>query len=189
MNEFVRDIQGKKVLVFGLGRQGGGTGDADWLTRNGAIVRLSDKDLTLVPEGQTKEQIDWAEIILKNPGVPDEHELLLYAKSQNKPVLTSAAIFVKYTGVKTIGVTGTRGKSTTVGLITAMLEAAFPGQVMSGGNIAGTSCLTLFDQAENKKYVVLELSSFQLHAFHDMRVSPKYLCGHQPLSRSSQSLR
>jgi len=174
MNIFESNIRGKKVLVFGLGRQGGGAGDASWLKKHGAIVRLSDQDLTLVPEGQTKEQIDWAEIIIKNPGVRDDHELIVYAKTQGKPVLTSIAIFVKYSPVKTIGVTGTRGKSTTVALIAAVLEVVYPGQVLTGGNIPGTSGLSLFDQVIGKKYAILELSSFQLHNFHDLKVSPNY---------------
>ncbi|MFZ2199502.1 MAG: UDP-N-acetylmuramoyl-L-alanine--D-glutamate ligase [Microgenomates group bacterium] len=172
MSNFESVIAGKKVLIFGLGRQGGGSGDAEWLKQHGAIVKLSDKDLTLVPEGQNSSQIDWADIIIKNPGVPDSHELINYAKSLNKPVLTSIAVFVKYAQVTTIGVTGTRGKSTTVALITALIEKAFPGQVISGGNIAGTSCLSLFDKQSGKKYAVLELSSFQLHNFHELRVSP-----------------
>lgn len=174
MSKFSQEIKGKKVLVFGLGRQGGGQGDADWLVKHGAIVKISDRDLSLSPEGQTHKQIDWSEIIIKNPGVPDDHELLLYAKTLNKPVLTSAAVFVKYATIKTIGVTGTRGKSTTVALIQLMLERAFPGQIIAGGNIAGTSCLSLFDTQEGKKYAVLELSSFQLHNFHDLKVSTNY---------------
>lgn len=174
MSKFEDIIYGKKVLIFGLGRQGGGSGDMDWLTRHGAIVRASDKDLTLVPDGQNREQIDWAEIIIKNPGVPDDNQLIIYAKSLSKPVLTSVAVFVKYCPIKTIGVTGTRGKSTTVALITSVLEEVYPGQILSGGNIAGTSCLSLFDQLDGKKYVVLELSSFQLHNFHDLQVSPSY---------------
>ncbi len=172
MNPFLEEIKGKKVLVFGLGRQGGGTGDRDWLIRHGATVRISDKDLAQCPEGQTKEQIDWSEIIIKNPGVSDDHELIVYAKSRNIPVYTSIAVFNKYADIIKIGVTGTRGKSTTVGLITSLLNSAFPGQVISGGNIAGTSCLELFDHLDGKKYAVLELSSFQLHNFHDLRVSP-----------------
>lgn len=172
MNEFEQMIKGKKVLIFGLGVQGGGSGDAAWLAQHGAEVMLSDSNLALVPAGQTKEQIDWAEIIIKNPGVKDDHDLILYAHSQNKPVLTSIAVFVKYAGIKTIGVTGTRGKSTTVALIRAVLEKAFPGQIIAGGNIAGTSGLALFDQLAGKRYAVLELSSFQLHNFHDLQVSP-----------------
>lgn len=172
MNAFVDEIKAKKVLVFGLGRQGGGTGDALWLEKHGAIVRLSDKDTTLVSDGQTQEQIDWAQIIIKNPGVPDDHDLIKYAKSLGKPIYTSIALFVKHCGLKTIGVTGTRGKSTTVALITSLLEAAYPNKVISGGNIAGTSCLALFNQLDDKQYAVLELSSFQLHNFHDLKVSP-----------------
>ncbi len=172
MNTFESVIAGKKVLVFGVGRQGGGTGDAKWLEQHGAIVKLSDRDVSIVPEGQTKAQIDWADLIIKNPGVPDENDLILYAKSLDKPVLTSIAVFVKYSNVKTIGVTGTRGKSTTVALISAMLEKAYPNQVVTGGNIPGTSGLSLFDQLEGKSFVVLELSSFQLHNFHELKVSP-----------------
>jgi UDP-N-acetylmuramoylalanine--D-glutamate ligase len=172
MNLFAQQVKGKKVLVFGLGRQGGGAGDAAWLEKNGAIVRTSDKDLSLVPEGQTSKQIDWAEMIIKNPGVPDNHELLIYAKSKNIPILTSIAVFVKYSSLQVIGITGTRGKSTVTALTTTLLETAFPGQVVTGGNIPGTSGLSLFDQEEGKKYAVLELSSFQLHNFHDLRVSP-----------------
>lgn len=174
MNSFISEIQNKKVLVFGVGRQGGGTGDSDWLTKHGAIVRLSDEDLSLVKEGQTKEQIDWADIILKNPGVRDDHKLIVYAKSLGKPVLTSIAIFVKYSEVTTIGVTGTRGKSTTVALITKLLETVYPGSIISGGNIPGTSGLSLLDQSEGKKYAILELSSFQLHNFHELKISPNY---------------
>jgi len=172
MNKFEGLIQGKKVLVFGLGRQGGGTGDRDYLIRHGAIVRVSDTDLSLAPEGQTKEQINWADMIIKNPGVSDGHELIVYAHTLKKPVLTSIAVFVKYAGITTIGVTGTRGKSTTVALIKAVLEESFPGQIIAGGNIPGTSGLSLLDQLGGKKYAVLELSSFQLHNFHDLQVSP-----------------
>lgn len=172
MNNFKSDIFGKKVLVFGVGRQGGGSGDAEWLKKHGAIVRLSDKDLSIVSEGQNQEQIEWADIIIKNPGVSDNNELILAAKNMGKEIYTSIALFVKYANVKTIGVTGTRGKSTTVALIESLLEATYPGAVIKGGNIAGTSCLALFDQLEGVTYAVLELSSFQLHNFHDLRVSP-----------------
>lgn len=172
MNYFRRQIKGKKVLVFGLGRQGGGQGDFAWLEQNGAVARVSDRDLTLCSEGQTKEQIEWADMIIKNPGVSDQHELIIYAKTLKIPVYTSIALFVKYAGLTTIGVTGTRGKSTTVDLITKVLSKAYPAEVIAGGNIPGTSGLSLFDVTDGKRYAVLELSSFQLHNFHDLRVSP-----------------
>lgn len=173
MNDFSDQVVGKKVLVFGLGRQGGGEGDLLWLKKHGATVKISDSDLTLCPGGQTKDQIDWAEIIIKNPAVPDDHQLLLYASSLGKAIFTSIALFVKYAPLTVIAVTGTRGKSTTVALIAAILEAAYPGQILVGGNIPGTSGLSLLDQTAGKKYAVLELSSFQLHSFHALHLSPK----------------
>lgn len=172
MTRFQDQVRGKNILVFGLGTQGGGEGDRDWLIKEGAIVRVSDKDPKLSDEGQNSEQISWADIIIKNPSVPDDHELMLLAKDQGKPVLTSIAVFVKNTSLTTIGVTGTRGKSTVTALIAELLEKVFPGQVLIGGNVPGTSGLKLFDLESGKKYAVLELSSFQLHNFHDLQVSP-----------------
>lgn len=172
MNDFSQQIKGKKVLIFGLGRQGGGQGDLRWLDQHQAITRVSDQDLSLCPEGQTKAQIEWADIIIKNPAVRDNHELIHYARTLNIPVYTSIALFVKYASLTTIGVTGTRGKSTTVDLITKVLERAYPGRVVAGGNIPGTSGLSLFDSEVAKSYAVLELSSFQLHNFHELKVSP-----------------
>lgn len=187
MNTFKEEIVGKKVLVFGLGRQGGGIGDANWLVQNGARVRATDQkskeelglaedvldaQVELALGGHKEQDIDWAEIIIKNPGVPDDNPLLMRAKQIKKPVLTSIAVFVKYAPLQVVGITGTRGKSTTTALITALLEKSYPGQVITGGNIPGTSGLTLLDQVEYKKYAVLELSSFQLHNFRDLQVSP-----------------
>jgi UDP-N-acetylmuramoylalanine--D-glutamate ligase len=187
MQTFSDEVKGKKVLVFGLGQQGGGVGDANWLVRQGAHVRVTDQksetelsaaiaSLDVHVErslgAHVQADIDWADMLIKNPGVPDEHPLLSAARSASKPVLTSITVFVKYAGIKTIGITGTRGKSTTTALITKVLERAFPDQVITGGHSPGTSGLSLFDSVESKQYAVLELSSFQLHNFHELHVSP-----------------
>lgn len=172
MNNFTDQVKGKKVLIFGLGRQGGGQGDADWLQAQGAEVRLSDQDLTLVQRGQPREDLAWSDLVIKNPGVPDDHPHLRYARELGKPVFTSIAIYVKYASIPVLGVTGTRGKSTTTALITTLLERVYPGQILTGGNIPGTSGLSLFTSEQGKKYAVLELSSFQLHNFHELKCSP-----------------
>lgn len=183
---FKDTVKGKKVLVFGLGLQGGGTGDALWLRSHGAQVRVTDQKsaealssaLSTLPGieayvgGHRGEDIDWADIIIKNPGVPDTNSFLERARKVGKPVLTSIAVFVQETREKVVGITGTRGKSTTTELAYRVLDSAFPGKVVKGGNIPGTSGLGLFDQIEGKDYAVLELSSFQLHNFHDLHVSP-----------------
>lgn len=184
---FKQKIKGKKVLIFGLGLQGGGVGDALWLFQNGAAVKVTDlkskealsASLSLLPSGiaqslggHKREDIDWAELIIKNPGVPDDNELIKYAESRRIPIYTSIAVFVSEARDKSIGITGTRGKSTTTELIYQILDHSYPGQIIRGGNIPGTSGLALLDQLPNSKYAVLELSSFQLHNFHESKISP-----------------
>lgn len=176
-------LKGKKILVFGLGVQGGGVGDALWLLKHNYDLRGTDQNNLSIPElnsipltlGRHEQaDIDWADLIIKNPGVPDNHPLIEYARKSGKAVYSSIALFVKYCPIKTIGITGTRGKSTTTALTTAVLNTTYPDQIVTGGNIPNTSSLQLFDQLEGKKYIVLELSSFQLHSFHDLRISPNY---------------
>ncbi len=184
---FVDEVTGKNVLIFGLGLQGGGLGDAEWLVEHGARVRATDQKtskqlesslrklpttVSLSLGGHKMSDIDWADIIIKNPGVPDNSEFIKYAKSSGKPVYTSIALVVKAAPSKVIGITGTRGKSTTTELIYALLSRSHPGKVKKGGNVPGTSGLRLLDELENLDYLVLELSSFQLHSFHDLEISP-----------------
>lgn len=184
---FCDEVKGKKVLVFGLGLQGGGVGDALWLHGKGAEVRVTDlrsrnslsKSLSLLPTKISStlgehliDDIDWADIIIKNPGVPDNQAQILAAKKQGKPVYTSIALVVKEARDKTIGITGTRGKSTVTKLTYKLLDSIYPGQIVQGGNIPGTSGLQLLDQITAAKYLVLELSSFQLANLHDLKLSP-----------------
>lgn len=185
--KFCDEVKGKNVLVFGLGLQGGGLGDALWLISKGANVKITDlktkeeltSSLAKLPTaidlslgGHRKEDIEWADLIIKNPGVPDNDEQIELARKLNKPVITSIAKVVEEGGSKIIGVTGTRGKSTTTELIFQLLSSVYPTQVEKGGNIPSTSGLSLLDQLDNLKYIVLELSSFQLHSFHDQHISP-----------------
>lgn len=187
LNLELSGLSKKKVLIFGLGLQGGGVGDALWLHKQGARVRITDRksekelasSLNQLPSGISQSlgghsdlDIDWADLIIKNPGVPDDEPHIQRARSLNKPVYTSIALFVSLARSKTVGITGTRGKSTTTELIFRLLDSAYPGQVKKGGNIPGTSGLQLLEELSSTKYFVLELSSFQLHNFHELEVSP-----------------
>lgn len=180
-------LANKKILVFGLGRQGGGVGDVEYLAKLSLELRVTDEQTAtslglseslLIPEvtyhlgSHIAEDVVWSDLIIKNPAVPDDHPLIIKARELGKVVTSAVALFVKYTSSTTIGITGTRGKSTTTELIYRLLDHHFPGQVIKGGNIPGTSGLSLFNH-ENAQFSVLELSSFQLHSFHDLKVSPK----------------
>ncbi len=177
----------QKVLIFGLGLQGGGVSDALIAHHFGARVRVTDlkpasaltpslaqlpPDIDLSLGGHTDDDIHWADLIILNPGVPPDNQYLKLAHQLQKPVYGSAALYLKYTSLITIGITGTRGKSTTTHLVYHFLNRAFPGQVLLGGNIPGHSPLSFINQEKGKKYAVLELSSFQLHFCHSLQVSP-----------------
>jgi len=189
---FPAQIKGKNVLLFGLGLQGGGVGDALYLIKHQANVRLTDlrsaaelsSSLTQLPPdlvstfgSHTDADIDWADLIIKNPGVPDDQAQIAYAKSRGIPVVTSIALVVQAARNKVIGITGTRGKSTTANLVYKLLVATHgENKVILGGNIPGTSGLALLDSLPSCSYLVLELSSFQLHYFHELNLSPSYAC-------------
>lgn len=182
-------LNNQNILLFGLGRQGGGAGDLAYLTRHGYRVRVSDQqtakelgiDESTLPKNaeyhlgqQTQADIDWADLIILNPGVSDSHPLILSAREAGKLCVTSIALFVAYANLPCIGITGTRGKTTTTTLLYSILNEMYPDQIILGGNIPGTSGLSLFDQSQGKRFAVLELSSFQLHSFHALKISPRY---------------
>jgi UDP-N-acetylmuramoylalanine--D-glutamate ligase len=84
-----------------------------------------------------------------------------------------ASLFAKLMpkGVILVGVTGTRGKSTTTALIYEILKASEK-KVYKGGNLVPEATLPLLKKVKAGNIVVLELDSWQLQGFHDARISP-----------------
>ena len=74
-------------------------------------------------------------------------------------------------GVKIVGVTGTRGKSTITHMIYHTLRAnGHPAHL--GGNVRGVSTLALLPQMRSGDVAVLELDSWQLQGFGELQMSP-----------------
>lgn len=95
-----------------------------------------------------------------SPGVPSDHPLVVRARTLGKPVDGEIELAYQFSDSRIVGVTGTNGKSTTVGIIGEMLAAAGITSAVAG-NIGNPFA----DVAAGEiKYdtVVLELSSFQL---------------------------
>lgn len=179
---------GKKVLIFGLGVNQGGIGSAKFFAQNKAIVRVTDlktQELLQTSIDQLKEfpeteytlgehryeDIDWADLIIKNPGVKPENKYIEYAKKQGKQVEMDMGIFLQFIEKsKIIGVTGTKGKSTTTALIGEILKTANKKVVMAG-NI-GISILDSLKEVTDDSLILLELSSFQLESFDQHQISP-----------------
>lgn len=194
----------KKILIFGLGLNQGGVGSAKFFAKQGAAVRVTDlksKKILQPSLDQLKnspnisytlgkhlnEDINWADLIIKNPAVNPGNKYIEYALKKGKRVEQDMGIFldfVKHQQIKIIGVTGTKGKSTTASLIYEMLKyqgvkpAHLQGvldksEVLLAGNI-GKSVLDTIPFIKPDTLIVLEISSFQLESFSQHQVSPKW---------------
>jgi UDP-N-acetylmuramoylalanine--D-glutamate ligase len=179
-----------KVLIFGLGLNQGGLGSALYFAKKGDNVRVTDlknekalkpsldqlkkfKNISYTLGGHKNEDIDWADIIIKNPAVKPNNPYIERAKKLGKKIETDTGIFLQYVKPEQIiGVTGTKGKSTTSSLIYEALKAAGK-KVILAGNI-GKSVLDSISHIQKNTLVVLEISSFQLEAFDQHKISPKY---------------
>ncbi len=183
------DLAGKRVLVMGLGVHGGGLGVAAWLVKQGARVTVTDlknaeqlaaslNALRGLPIqyvlGEHREQ-DFADsdLVVRNPGVPRESPWLEFARQHDIPVEMEMGLFLERLprgAAQVVGITGTKGKTTTTLMVGAILAAANPKTVVAGN--LRISALELLDRIDADTPVVLELSSWQLEALPPHRISP-----------------
>lgn len=151
----LEDFKDKKVLVVGAGVEG--TAVFKYLKGHlpGLIIDVVDeKD---GPDYLSKQK--QYDIAVKSPGVRSNIIKIPYTTSTN--------IFFSNAKGKIIGITGTKGKSTTTTLIYEMLKKDGL-DVYLGGNI-GQSTLDFLDKLTDQSWSVIELSSFQLQ---DLKASP-----------------
>src|SRR6202011_3877271 len=103
------DMRGKRVLVMGLGLQGSGMAAARYAVQQGALVRVTDmkspevlapsvRALTGLPIevvlGEHREEdFRWAEIVIRNPGVPRSSAYLQLARDQGAKIEMEIALF------------------------------------------------------------------------------------------------
>lgn len=101
------------------------------------------------------------EIIFKTPGLRFDHPALLLAKEKGSKITSEMEVFFDICPANIIAVTGSDGKTTTTTLIHKMMtEAGY--KTYLGGNI-GNPLLTEAENMKEDDWVILELSSFQLH--------------------------
>ena len=179
----IEDIKDKRIVVMGLGLNGGGEASVRFLLNAGAYVLATDmksaedlkptinsllNDTTLDTArlsfrlGEHKiEDFQNADCVIKNPGVKyDGNKFLAAAKA----IETDISLFLQFSKAPIIAVTGSKGKSSTVSAIYyGLKEAGFDAYL--GGNIT-VSPLTFLEKTSEKTPVVLELSSWQLADLH-----------------------
>jgi len=162
------------ILVFGLGTSGGGVGVARFASKLGLSVTATDKKnkkelarslsrlrglpVRLVLGRHRKQDIDRADIIVKNPGVPESSPWIRYARKKKKIVTNDAELFLALVPHdRIIGVTGTKGKTTTTRLMAHVL-----GRSARAVGIPGTSFFDCFSGTSLPRWIVAEFSSFDL---------------------------
>ncbi len=172
------DLRGRSVAVWGTGREGRAAVCAIARTGPARLVAVDDSDsfLSLPWDGELAAaaplyrgddafaQLAAADVVVRSPGVPQTHPWVVELRRRGVPVTGGSALWMADHAGHTVGVTGSKGKSTTSSLISHLLTAVGRPNVF-GGNIG----VPLLDLPEADLYV-LELSSYQCS---DLTDSPR----------------
>lgn len=175
-------LRGRRLALLGFGVENQALGR--WLAARGLTFAVCDTD-----PAKRRDDPPWSasvsqwrlgpaslrdlgdfDLAFRSPGIPALRPELEEACRRGLEVSSQTALFLQRCPAPVVGVTGTKGKGTTVSLLAAMLDQAQVAGLRVGGNI-GTPPITFLDDVERGEagLVLLELSSFQLQ---DLRCSP-----------------
>jgi len=193
MTEYEHHFKGKRITVMGLGLLGRGLGDVEFLAESGALLTVTDlktreqleyslahlskyQNIRFVLGEHRMEDFENKDFILKAAGVPLDSPYIAHARERGIPIEMDASLFAKLAkDAVLVGVTGTRGKTTTTLLIYEILKKAHgesATKVYVAGNIQGKATLPLLREVKGGDIVVLELDSWQLQGFGEAKISP-----------------
>ena len=186
-------FKGKKITLMGLGLLGRGVNLAKFFSKYGAVLTITDlksaqalgpslrqlrayPNIRFVLGGHNIKDFRNCDLVIKAAGVPLDSPYIKEAKKNKIPVEMDASLFSRFSPAFIIGVTGTRGKTTTAYLLYHILKLAQKdscyGQVYLAGNVRGLATLPLLSQVKEDDLVILELDSWQLQGFGDLKFSP-----------------
>jgi UDP-N-acetylmuramoylalanine--D-glutamate ligase len=143
----------RRALVVGLGRTG--TAALAALERHGVEAAGVDRSLG----NEDPAALDEVDVLVKGPGVPPTNPVVMEARDRGIPVWSELELGYRLLpdGVRIVGVTGTKGKTTTVRLLGAMFASA--GRDVT---LAGNEHTPVTELDHPRGDLVLELSSFAL---------------------------
>lgn len=190
-----KSLRGRRVVVMGLGRFGGGVGVTRFLASRGARVlvtdsatadtlassteALADLDVELRLGGHDSADLDHAELLVIGPAVNMRTSAFVQdAIARRIPWTTEINLFLARCQSVIVGVTGSVGKSTTCAMLEAIAAEAAKQQIIPyrrvilGGNI-GRSLLESVDDLTENDLVIIELSSFQLECVRIESLQPQ----------------
>lgn len=139
-------LNNKKILIWGYGREG--QSSKHFLTK---FVPSASVDIF---EGKREEiNEDTYDYIIKSPGIPMDDD--------NPKYISQTELFLQEYRDKVIGITGTKGKSTTSAMMYHVLSKCLDNKVIFLGNI-GEPCMDYFGEIDDNTFIVFEMSCHQL---------------------------
>ena len=164
-------IEGKKVAILGFGREGRAT--LPWIVADGSASELAIVDMNPVslPADIVNEQAEKIrfvtgpdyqkclndfDVVFKSPGIVLENDKTEYSCK----IVSEMDVFFEAYKDRIIGITGTKGKSTTTTLMYHVLKNAGL-KVLLAGNI-GIPVFDIAKDIEEDTIMVVELSCHQL---------------------------
>ena len=175
------ELDGKKVLVIGLGKTGLAT--AQFAAARGSSVTVSDEksqtdlkealgalaglSLRVFAGGADLAALDGVDLVVPSPGVPPFNPLIREAQRRGIPVMSEIELAWRFLRVPVIAITGTNGKTTVTSLIGHILATAGK-KAFVGGNI-GSPLIGYVGGPQDDEWAVIEMSSFQLQRIETFR--------------------
>lgn len=176
IDKLIDYLKDKKILILGFGKEGQSTYRfirkylkdqklyiADRKNVNEDLI-INDNNIEVIFGEEYLENLDNYDIIMKTPGISFAN---INIESFKEKIKSQLELFLEFIDVTTIGVTGSKGKSTTSSLIYQMLKDQNRDTVLMG-NI-GVPVFDCIEDIRESTIVVLEMSSHQLEY---MDVSP-----------------
>lgn len=156
-------LRGKRILILGFGREGRSSLAFVQKYLPEAEVAVADKNAMdgVKHAGDNYLQAVYNyDIVIKTPGIS-----LKDFDARGVEITSQTDLFLSQFHGQTIGITGTKGKSTTTSLIHHLLKASGRDAILTG-NI-GIPCFDIMEQIHEDSIVVYELSAHQLEYVHN----------------------
>ncbi len=167
MNPIISTLKDKNVIILGFGREG--RSSYHWMRKHLPLqpltiadkhpieLNFNDPNITLICGDEYMNNLNNYDLIIKSPGVPFA-KLNYYVEDQK--ISSQTALFLQHYGHQTIGITGTKGKSTTASLLFHIINKC-KGNAFLVGNI-GIPFFDIIDEIDSNSTIVAELSALQL---------------------------
>ena len=156
-------LRGKRILILGFGREGRSSLQFVNKYLPDAFVAVADKNamegVTHSGEHYLEAMYDY-DIVIKTPGIS-----LKDFDTRGVEITSQTDLFLSQFHAQTIGISGTKGKSTTTSLIYHLLKSLGHDAILTG-NI-GIPCFDVMEDIKPNSIVVYELSAHQLEYVHN----------------------